>query len=321
MSAPPVTVEVDTGLDSDSAYGDEISKYTASLTSTVLESRKENGRTYHGYRDGAYYMPNDENEKERLDMMHELMMTMMGRKLFLSPIGSSPRRVLDLGTGTGVWAIEFADQFPSSEVIGIDLSPIQPSFVPPNVRFIIDDFDDTWVEKDLDFIHGRYLAGSSKDFAKLLRECYNNAAPGGWVEFQEWDTGLFSEDGSTDGTSIKQYYEILNSEFAKIGRVINTGPRLEGWMRDAGFKNIQVKKYLVPMGAWPKDKHLKTLGAWNFVEAESGFEAGVMAVLTRHAGWTKEEVDILVAKTRNDAKNPAIHTLFNFYVVYGQKEE
>lgn len=44
--------------------------------------------------------------------------------------------------------------------------------VPPNVRFIIDDFDDTWVEKDLDFIHGRYLAGSSKDFAKLLRECY-----------------------------------------------------------------------------------------------------------------------------------------------------
>lgn len=55
----------------------------------------------------AYYMPNDENEKERLDMMHELMLTMMGRKLFLSPIGSSPHRVLDLGTGTGMWAMEF----------------------------------------------------------------------------------------------------------------------------------------------------------------------------------------------------------------------
>lgn len=131
------------------------------------------------------------------------------------------------------------------------------------------------------------------------------------MEFQEWDTDLFSQDGSTDGSSIKQYYELLNGEFAKIGRVINTGPQLETWIRDAGFKNVQVKKYLVPMGAWPKDKHLKTLGAWNLVEAESGFEAGIMAILTRHAGWSKEEVDILVAKTRSDAKNPAIHTLFN----------
>ena len=29
------------------------STYTASLTSSVLEYRKENGRTYHGYRDGS----------------------------------------------------------------------------------------------------------------------------------------------------------------------------------------------------------------------------------------------------------------------------
>lgn len=42
-------------------------------------------------------------------MMHELMLTMMGRKLFLSPIGSSPHRVLDLGTGTGVWAMDFGE--------------------------------------------------------------------------------------------------------------------------------------------------------------------------------------------------------------------
>lgn len=36
-----------------------------------------------------------------------------------------PFRVLDLGTGTGIWAIDFGDMYPSAEVLGIDISPIQ----------------------------------------------------------------------------------------------------------------------------------------------------------------------------------------------------
>ncbi|KAL1851831.1 hypothetical protein Plec18170_006134 [Paecilomyces lecythidis] len=320
--AVPPTIEVDErATENDSTYGDELTTFTSSLTSSIMDYRNENGRRYHAYRDGRYLIPNDEEEKERLDMMHEMMLTLMRRKLFLAPLEDSVGRVLDLGTGTGVWAMDFADQFPHAEVWGNDLSPIQPTYVPPNVKFIVDDFEDEWAYGDqkFDFIHARYLAVSVKDFAKLIRRCYENTVPGGWVEFQDWDCVIYSEDGSTEGTSIKQYYEAVLPIMRQTGVEPGPGPKLEGWFRDAGFEDIHVEKFLMPMGAWPKDKRLKTLGAWNLVTAQSGFEASAIAPLTRHGGWSKEEVKILVAKTINDARNPDIHGLFDFYVVYGRK--
>ncbi|KAL1980063.1 hypothetical protein VTN96DRAFT_4682 [Rasamsonia emersonii] len=318
-------IEVDLqATDNDSSYGQEFSTYSASLTSSVLDYRNENGRRYHGYRDGRYLIPNDEEESDRLDMIHEMMLETMNRKLFLAPIGSSPQRVLDIGTGTGIWVMDFADQFQSAEVYGIDLSPTQPTFVPPNVKFIVDDFEDEWVyenQQGFDFIHARYLAGSVKDFPRLLKQAYKWTAPGGWVEFQDWDTNMYSEDGSTKGTSIEQYYRATIDGFTNAGYVASPGPRLEQWFREAGFQDIHVQKYRIPIGAWPKDKYYKTLGTWNLLQAETGFEAAALAVLTRHEKWSPEEVNVLVAKTRSDVRNPNIHPLFDFYVVYGRKPE
>jgi ubiquinone/menaquinone biosynthesis C-methylase UbiE len=46
----------------------------------------------------------------------------LGNKLITAPI-TTPNRVLDLGTGTGIWCIDFADEHPEADVKGIDLSP------------------------------------------------------------------------------------------------------------------------------------------------------------------------------------------------------
>lgn len=60
----------------------------------------------------------------------------------------------------------------------------------------------------------------------------------------------------------------------------------------------------------------KTLGAWNLLQSETGYEATAMAVLTRHEGWSKEEVSILVAKAKNDSQNRDIHGLLNLWVSF-----
>jgi methylase of polypeptide subunit release factors len=82
--------------------------------------------------------------------------------------------VLDLGTGTGIWAIDFADQFPSAIVIGTDLSPIQPTWVLPNVRFEIEDFNDEWTFKpnDFDYIHMRCIYGTVADWPIFYKQVY-----------------------------------------------------------------------------------------------------------------------------------------------------
>ncbi|KAE8133574.1 S-adenosyl-L-methionine-dependent methyltransferase [Aspergillus pseudotamarii] len=333
---PVIEVDLE-ATDNSSSYGQELSSvfslklldrlltanrsaYSTSLSSSALEYRYENGRRYHGYRDGKYLGPNDEQESDRLDMLHEMLLVMMNRKLFLAPIESSPGCVLDLGAGTGIWVMDFADNYPSAEVIGMDLSPIQPQFVPPNARFLVDDFEDDWIYQDqFDFIHGRYLAGAVKDWRRLMTQAYKYTKPGGWVEFQDWDVNVYSEDDSIKGTSVEKYYSVVCGSFTKAGFTISPGPHLGEWLQEAGFEEIHVQKYRAPVGGWPKDKYYKTIGVWNLLQAETGFEAGAMAVLTRFEGWSKEEVNVLVSGARKDVRDPKVHTVADFYVVHGRK--
>jgi predicted O-methyltransferase YrrM len=89
----------------------------------------------------AYHFPNDELELDRLDSQHEILRILLDGRNYLAPLSheNPPRKILDIATGTGRWAIEMGDEFPRTSIIGTDLSPVQPEMVPPNVRFCIDD--------------------------------------------------------------------------------------------------------------------------------------------------------------------------------------
>jgi hypothetical protein len=78
---------------------------STSLAPSVRDYTFENGRRYHKFREGQYNFPNDDSEQDREDMKHNMMVNLC-QTLHFAPIGRDPGNILDMGTGTGIWAIE-----------------------------------------------------------------------------------------------------------------------------------------------------------------------------------------------------------------------
>jgi SAM-dependent methyltransferase len=236
-------------FDLDDDYHSDTSTYTASLLSDVKDYAYENGRRYHSYREGHYVLPNDEQEQDRQDLLHHVRNLVLNGALFRAPLETSVQRVLDIGTGTGIWAIDFADSYPSAEVIGTDLSPIQPSWVPPNLRFIVDDAEEPWLfsaSRPFDFIHARDLGGAIADWPRLLRQAYTHLKPGAWFEAQEFEALVYSDDGTHErATRVMDWQDRLNRASEQFGKPMNVAPRLAGWLGDAGFVNVTDDIYKV----------------------------------------------------------------------------
>ena len=106
-------------------------------------------------------------------------------------------------------------------------------------------------------VHCRYLAAAIKDWPALVRQAYQNTAPGGFVELQDFDLEYYSEDGSLKkDMPISEWITELLDASRNFQRDPCPGTKLEGWVKDAGFENLTVQRYKLPIGPWAKDPHL-----------------------------------------------------------------
>lgn len=320
----------DAGADTDdtaSTIG-SITSTTASLSESIYEYRKILGRTYHSDNVGNAegWQPNDERHGEALELFHHVNTMLLKGKLYLAPLSKDIHKALDIATGTGLWAIDFADQFPDCEVVGTDVSPNQPTWVPPNVKFEIDDCNTewTWPDSSIDYVHARSLIGVVDDWEKFYRQAFRVLKPGGYVEDLAVSIVLSSDDGTvTDNCAVAQWGKVFTEGGKRMGRTfrIVEDDVQKTCMEKAGFVDVVVKDIRVPLGSWPQDKEQKELGMWTRIAIEADVEGYVNYIWGYVLGWAPEDIAKYCAAFRRELKDTDQHTAYTTRIVYGRKPE
>ncbi|KAH8199191.1 hypothetical protein TruAng_006660 [Truncatella angustata] len=298
----------------------------------------ESGRLYHGYKDGKYYLPNDAAEQERLDLQHEMYRLLFDGWLALAPMSRPPRYVLDIGTGTGLWARDFAEQNPSSYVIGSDLSVIQPDTTLSNLVWSKDDAEDAWlfplptshlvsehlrdsnVQAHLiqfDYIHLRLVFTCFNSPQTVIKHAFDNLSPGGLLEFQDLSPEIYQNNPAFEGNYTPNLTAICRGAMS-VGRDLHVAEKYKQWLEEAGFVEVVETRFVLPCHQWMKDPKFKQIGAFNQQNFTEGVRGGGWKML-KASGMTTEEIELLISQVKTELRIRKNHIYGYVYVVYGRK--
>lgn len=120
------------------------------------------------------------------------------------------------------------------------------------------------------------------------------------------------DDGTlTEKHAIMTWDRLFIEACKMLGREDSPGPKLEGWVREAPFKNVVHQHFKIPLGPWAKDAHNKDLGMCNLAQTLEGLDAFTLKLFIGVLGWTREEVVVLLAQVRQELKSGTFHAYLN----------
>lgn len=292
---------------------------TESVSSSIFDYEVKHGRTYHAYHPDKYYMPNDEGEQERLDLHYHALRLAIEDKITFAPV-DQPYAILDVGTGTGIWAMDAADAWPAAEVVGLDLSPIQPNWVPPNLKFEVADADEPWGfgPNRFSLVHTRIMNGFGvSSWPHFYAEAFSCLKPGGWVENQEFDCTIVSDDGTLpESSKLVEWAQLWNQSVETVGKTGRCNPqKMVDQMTKAGFINTRIVTKKMPIGPWPKDSMLKESGKFGLVALYSGVYGMSVRLFKDVLGWSEEQLQVFLVEFRKELRMKSIHSYWPTCVI------
>ncbi|KAK2795940.1 hypothetical protein FQN51_009598 [Onygenales sp. PD_10] len=298
---------------------------TTELDDSYLRLVTYQGREFQKYAvdNRIYFGPVDDHEIERLEIQHQVFNKVFDDRLIFPPV-HGVRRVLDCGYGNGSWAVEVAEQYPSCEVIGVDISPhMKPDDTPENLWLQVDDLNRTFTfqQNHFDLVHSRLLASglNKQRWPRYIRDIKRALKPGGWVQMVEMYFNAQSDNGTiTDGHALRQwsarYVRAIDED--KDPRV---AMKLDNLLSSAGFVNVEKTLIHLPLSPWPTDPRMREIGGMNRANVHRLLSSLALYPLMERSGMSREEFEVLVAQARREADNPSFKAYFPLYVFIGRK--
>lgn len=202
-----------------------------------------------------YVLPKDKAEGDRLDLQHYLVRH-VAEGNYRAPI-RQPRAILDVATGTGIWAREMAVEFPQARVIGFDIdrTPLERSLevlgpgghFPANFSFQTADAlkPFPFEEGEFDVVHARFISPfvPIDRWPQVVGEMVRVLRMRGIIEIAE----LVAPPSSASSA-----YSALAAAGSKLmeGRNLyrGVGDEVTTYLQHAGIQRIQQRKFTIGTG-------------------------------------------------------------------------
>lgn len=253
---------------------------------------------------------------------------MMGGKVIHAPI-DDPKKILDVGCGTGVVTELLASKFPKAQVFGLDLSKVpELRDRPSNVKFlqgnILDQAPDVWVPSGsldksggLDLIFSRLLVCGMNDWPSYPKNAFSLLSSGGYMEIHDVDWVWFDSSG-TEISADWAWWQRVRAAGESRGLNFLCASKAATWMRDAGFVDIQVSKYRWPFGGrWEKTEDMRGMGDYS-AEAMPEMVHHMIPKSMEGQNLSSEEIEEMRKAMKKDLA-PEEGKHWDFYVTVGRK--
>lgn len=91
------------------------------------------------------------------------------------------------------------------------------------------------------------LSGSISDWPRLYAQALEHLKPGGWIELQEFEGFVFSDDDPelANAPTLKKYMEDMNKTAKDIGKDMDMSYTIRQGLVNAGFVDVQEDNYKV----------------------------------------------------------------------------
>jgi len=244
--------------------------------------------------------------------------------LIFPPI-NNPKKILDCGYGSASWAIEVAEKYPDSKVIGIDISPhMKPDETPENLWLQVDDLNQpfNFRSNQFDLVHSRLMAGGidRERWPTYIQDMVKVLKPGGWLQMVEIYYNCQSDNGTlTEGSALRQWSSRYMSSLDRL-KDVRAPLRLVNRMTEAGLVEIENNVLPLPLSGWSSDDAEKRrLGEMNQPNVNALLGSLSLYPFTEFLGMPIEQWLVLIAHARREAENPAFKAYFPLYICIGRK--